>query len=482
MATFDDLIIAAEVELKQAQKQQERSLATVKFIHEKARTQGRANLSMEEDVEIASAMDSHSRAVTDQEGAEHKLESLRDAHEKELAVDRKLAEQREGGHHPKDTAQKPAYDRVARVGAEERTYHRGNDPKGAGFIRDVAKRSCTATSRLRPACPAHAREERVERADYLERAAGTGAFAGLTVPQYLTDMYAPAVANLRPFANVCNHHDLPPNGMTINISRITTATGVALQATENTAVQNTDIDDTLLTENVQTAAGQQTLSRQAIDRATGVEDIVMDDLFRRYATTLDNTLDQPGHDRAGRGRGDADVHAGHADHTAGVRPVGAGTVVGRGRAARLRPAGHRPHGAAALVQHARRGRPELADDQYPVEWGAGAVHGRQREPALRGVGAWRVGQRPRGRGRQQRADQLRHGHQPGPHLRGGLRRMSPVGRPGAPVFIRAEQPAVASLGVLFVLYGYFAYTFRRFTNAAVKVDGTGLGPPAFSGS
>ena len=56
------------------------------------------------------------------------------------------------------------------------------------------------------------------------------------------------------------------------------------------AVQATSIDDTLLTINVQTIAGQQTLSRQAIERSTGVESVVMDDLFRRYATKLDDTL------------------------------------------------------------------------------------------------------------------------------------------------------------------------------------------------
>jgi hypothetical protein len=55
-------------------------------------------------------------------------------------------------------------------------------------------------------------------------------------------------------------------------------------------VSETNIDDTLLTLNVQTNAGQQTLSRQAIERGTGVEAVVMDDLFRRYHTNLDSTL------------------------------------------------------------------------------------------------------------------------------------------------------------------------------------------------
>jgi hypothetical protein len=136
-------------------------------------------------------------------------------------------------------------------------------------------------------------EERVERgrvAWQLERAAGTGAFAGLTVPQYLTDLYAPAAAAMRPFADACNKHVLPSAGMTVNLSRITTATSAALQASENTAVSETNIDDTLLTINVQTNAGQQTLSRQALERGTGVEAVVLDDLYRRYHTNLDSTL------------------------------------------------------------------------------------------------------------------------------------------------------------------------------------------------
>jgi hypothetical protein len=51
--------------------------------------------------------------------------------------------------------------------------------------------------------------------------------------------------------------------------------------------------------------------------------------------------------------------------------------------------------------------------------------------------------------------------------------------PSAPLFIRAEQPAAASLGVLFVIYGYAAYSFRRYTNGHQKIAGTGLIAPTF---
>jgi hypothetical protein len=51
--------------------------------------------------------------------------------------------------------------------------------------------------------------------------------------------------------------------------------------------------------------------------------------------------------------------------------------------------------------------------------------------------------------------------------------------PSAPLLIRAEQPAAASLGVLLVVYGYAAYSFRRYTNGHQKIAGTGLVTPTF---
>ena len=106
------------------------------------------------------------------------------------------------------------------------------------------------------------------------------------MPQYLTDMAAPAVAAMRPTANLCRKWELPASGMTVNISRITTATSAALQSSENVAVSNTDIDDTLLSPAVLTAAGQQTISLQALNRGTGTEAIVVADLVKRVHTVL----------------------------------------------------------------------------------------------------------------------------------------------------------------------------------------------------
>jgi HK97 family phage major capsid protein len=83
---------------------------------------------------------------------------------------------------------------------------------------------------------------------------------------------------------------LPPAGMTLNISRMTTGTSTAIQAAENDAISETNADDTLLTVNVRTIAGQQDISKQAIERGTGIDQFIIQDLIRGWHTTLDNQI------------------------------------------------------------------------------------------------------------------------------------------------------------------------------------------------
>ena len=52
--------------------------------------------------------------------------------------------------------------------------------------------------------------------------------------------------------------------------------------------------------------------------------------------------------------------------------------------------------------------------------------------------------------------------------------------PNAPVYIRADQPSASSLGVMLVVYGYFAYTFARYSSATQKLAGDALTVPVFS--
>ena len=177
---------------------------------------------------------------------------------------------------PKTTA-------TTKIVSEPRTY---TPESGNSFIADAFnaqfKNDYAANERL----ARHTREEQVE-----TRAVATGNFAGLVIPQYLVDLAAPFARAGRPTADFAtNKHVLPAAGMTLNISRMTTGTSTAVQASENSSVSNTDSDDTLLTIDVRTIAGQQDLSKQVIERGTGVDAFVVQDLIRAWHTTLDNQI------------------------------------------------------------------------------------------------------------------------------------------------------------------------------------------------
>jgi HK97 family phage major capsid protein len=169
----------------------------------------------------------------------------------------------------------------ARVISEPRTYSPSSD---ASFVKDAYNSSFKNDFSANERLARHMKEEAIERRDV-----GTAAFEGLVVPQYLTDLAAPLARAGRPFLDAAtNKHVLPASGMTLNISRMTTGTSTAVQATENSAVSETDADDTLLTINVRTIAGQQDISRQAIERGTGIDTFILADLIRSWHTTLDN--------------------------------------------------------------------------------------------------------------------------------------------------------------------------------------------------
>ena len=166
-----------------------------------------------------------------------------------------------------------------KVTSEEPTYHaRGKNSFLADAMNAEFSRDFDAQERI----TRYNRELQVEKRDV-----GTAAFAGLVVPQYLVDLYAPLARAGRPVADICRKHVLPAQGMTVNISKVTTGTAVDYQAAENDTATETNIDDTLLTVNVNTIAGMQDVSKQAILRGANIEDVVLADLISAYNTKLD---------------------------------------------------------------------------------------------------------------------------------------------------------------------------------------------------
>lgn len=373
--------------------------------------------------------------------------------------------------------QRVAYDQVARVGNEARTYTRENDPRGAQFERDVAS-AFLGDYEARDRVMRHQQEERVERPGQI-RAAGTGAFAGLVVPQYLTELYAPAAKARRPFADAIRKHPLPSQGMTVNLSRITTATSTAIQ-TENNAVSETDIDDTLMTINVQTNAGQQTLSRQAIERGAGVEAVTLDDLFRTYHTTLDSTL----LNQATNGLTNVATTIAYTDASPTVAELY--PKLSQASAAVESALLDMASGDNIAVMHSRRWfwLQQAMISTWPGIGQPGMVMQSLGTNFAEAYGSGVRGVLPNDTpvivdnniatnlGAGTNEDEIYVLDRNESHL---------WEDPNAPMYIRAEQTKAASLGVLMVVYGYFAYTHARYSHAQ-KLAGTGLVTPTWTGA
>jgi HK97 family phage major capsid protein len=163
---------------------------------------------------------------------------------------------------------------------EARTYA---PEANVSFVKDVFNAQVRGDYNAQERLARHTKEESIERRDV-----DTSNFAGLVVPQYLVDLAAPFARAGRPTADFATaKHTLPASGMSLEISRMTTGTSTAVQETQNTAVSETDADDTLLSIPVRTIAGQQDLSRQAIERGTGIDTFVVADLIRSWHTTVD---------------------------------------------------------------------------------------------------------------------------------------------------------------------------------------------------
>jgi hypothetical protein len=364
---------------------------------------------------------------------------------------------------------------VARIGQEPRTFRVDNDPKGIRFLSQVA--SMALSGRMTDELARHMQEETVERGQQFDRAAGTGAFTGLVVPQYLTDMVAPLARAGRPFADACRHHDMPEQGMTVNIGRVTTGTLVDDQSAENAAVSEQDIDDTLLTLNVSTNAGQQTLSRQAVERGQGVEDTTLEDLYRAYAVSLDTKL----LNKATIGL--TNVATAITYTSASPTPAEFYPKTLGGPAAVEAALLDQAAGDVIAVMHSRRWywlqaglsstwplfgqpgtAPQLAGVNFGEKYGSG----------FRGV-------LPNGTpvivdnnvatnlGAGTNQDEVYFVSQSESHL---------WEDPNAPMLIRAEQAKAANLGILLVVYGYYAFTAARRPHVQ-KISGTGLVTPTF---
>lgn len=373
------------------------------------------------------------------------------------------------------TADVPA----ARTHPVARTYNEQNDRRGINFIRDVARSLVFNDPAASERLSKHMAEERDARGgELVERAAGTGAFSGIIVPQYLTDQAAPLARAGRPFADACRHHDLPDEGMTVYIPQATTGTVVADQVNEFDTVAEQDYDDSLLPIPVRTAAGSQTVSRQAVERGVGIEDTIIDDLHRAHDVNLDSGLIN----KATVGLSAIANAITYTDTTPTAVELYPKLLQGPAQVeAALLDASL---GDTIAVMHSRRwywlqsqltntfplfGQPgvpgQLSGVNYGERYGSGF-----RGLLPSGVAVVVDNNIAVNKGAGTNEDEIYFGGQSELHL---------WEDPAAPRLIRAEQTQAKKLAIDLVLYSYYAFTFQRRTHAQ-KITGTGLATPAFA--
>jgi HK97 family phage major capsid protein len=472
--TIDEIIDQISTEVNDARERENRSRREIDNLIASAEREGRANLTADEDRRSQQLFRDIDHAKAAQKRSLARLDRAHRVQAEDAEADR-LSRQ------VHDTGAVPPASRTASfsVTRNERTYSPGTDPTGTNFVRDVARAHVMGDAEAYSRLARHMQEERVERPQYAERAAGdltTAGSGGLVVPQYLVDLTAPAVATRRPLADNMTSHQLPSTGMSFVVPTITTATSAAVQATQLTSVSSTSLNETDLTVNVQTAAGSQNVARQAIDRGR-VDEFVVADLMARYASALDSQLINQA------SVGLSAVCASTLGAFTSTSPTGAllypkilacqsgveATLLGVP--------------ADMVVMHSRRwawlskemtSTWPLINSQGIPEHAAGVSTNAAYGPGYRGVlpNGMRVivdNNVPTNISANQ--DEIYVVPSAECHLWEDQ---------GAPILIRAEQPNAPALGVLIVVYGYFAATFQRYPSGAMQViRGAGLTTPTF---
>jgi HK97 family phage major capsid protein len=168
-----------------------------------------------------------------------------------------------------------------RVIAEEPTYH---ERSANQFLADALAAEYGGSYEARERIQRYQNEVRLEKRD-----SGTSNFAGLVVPQYLVEQFAPLRRAGRPTADISVNAPLPGVGMSVNLGRLTTGI-TSYAATEGTAVSESSPDDTLLTVDIRTVQSMWDLSKQASLRGVGVEDQLLGDGIRSYHSKLDQLI------------------------------------------------------------------------------------------------------------------------------------------------------------------------------------------------
>jgi HK97 family phage major capsid protein len=186
----------------------------------------------------------------------------------------------------KDFAERHNLGGAARVTREASVYR----PDGEhGWVRDMvfARRGdAGAIGRLE-------RNNQHVEASYQERAISTTAGAGgeFVPPKYLEEDWIAFVRPGRPVFEASSKNELPAGTNNLILPKVASGTATAIQGTQNTAIQQTDLTSTSISAPVITLAGGQTLSLQLLEQSpVNTDRIVLQDLAADYAKQCGNLV------------------------------------------------------------------------------------------------------------------------------------------------------------------------------------------------
>ncbi|MEV5449959.1 phage major capsid protein [Streptomyces sp. NPDC052535] len=169
---------------------------------------------------------------------------------------------------------------------EGRTYERGN---GASYFQDLVRTTMNmdgdGQARERLQRHAHDVAEAVERRD-LDRTDGSGGH--FVPPLWAMNQFIELARAGRAYANLCERLPLPAGTDSINIPKVSSGTSTSIQTADNSAVSETDMDDTSVAAPVRTIAGQQDVAIQLLDQSpVSFDQVIFRDLVADYATKVD---------------------------------------------------------------------------------------------------------------------------------------------------------------------------------------------------
>lgn len=161
------------------------------------------------------------------------------------------------------------------------------NPSGPSFFKDLihAQRgSADAADRLRTNNAERGLESRA-----LGNTGAAGGSAGeFAPPAWLVESFVELARPARVFANQVHHEELPQGVSSVNLPRIATGSSAAIQASQNTALSQTDMTTAALSAGISTCGGKQVVSQQLLDQsAIPFDQVILKDLSQDWARALD---------------------------------------------------------------------------------------------------------------------------------------------------------------------------------------------------